>query len=171
MKIMLPTQRACTHTRGTVLMCKTQLCPLLCATTLPACAWLWQLLGCFPFPSSPAWAGLAAGHEEVDVIFGEGKCGSPAHSSPPWFLLVTTLMFLAEAVQSPNVTVQCLALLCESNWNSQQLLGLECTSAALQEKHCGFSAALQEANLSEYQLRLPYTCAISAVHPCWKASH
>lgn len=107
----------------------------------------------------------------MDVIFGEEKCGSPAHSSPPCFLLVTALMSLAEALQSPNVTVQCLALLCEGDWNSQQLLGLECTSATLQEKHCGFSAALQEANLSEYQLRLPYSCATSAVLPCWKASH
>ena len=67
--------------------------------------------------------------------------------------------------------VQHLALLCEGGWSSQQLLGLVCTSAALWEKHCGFSTAFQEANLSEYWLRLPYSCMTFAVLPCWKASH
>lgn len=61
--------------------------------------------------------------------------------------------------------VQHLALLSESGWSSQQLLGFRCLSAALQEKRYAFSAALQEANLSEYWLKLPYVCMTSAVLP------
>lgn len=64
--------------------------------------------------------------------------------------------------------LQHLPVLCEGGWSSQQLLGSGSTLAALQEKPCGFSAALQEADLSKYQLRLPYSCTNSAVLPCWK---
>lgn len=59
-------------------------------------------------------------------------------------------------------------MLCECVWSIQQLLGSGSTLAALQENCWGFSAALQEADLSKYQLRLPYSCTNSAVLPCWK---
>lgn len=115
------------------------------------------VLGCggcrdaFPFPS------LAVGHEEVGVIFGGENCVCPARSRRPQFLLPIALISLAGAVQSPQemkAPVDRLVLLCERGRSSQQLLGSGCTLTPLWEKHCGFSAALQEANLSEYRLRL-----------------
>lgn len=143
------------------------------------CQHLQPVFGCgrcqddFSFPSSQAWASLAAGHEEADVIFGGEKCGCPALSSSSWVSLANAQISLAATVKSlqycrDKCAGQHLPLLCEGGRSSQQLLGSGSTSAALREKRCVFSAALQEADLSKYQLRLPYSCTNSAVLPCWK---
>lgn len=78
---------------STVPMCNMQLCPMLRAANTSS-LFLAVVDAKMIFPSPHA-----AGHEEVDVIFGGEKCGCPAHSSSSWFSLVNAQISLAGIVK------------------------------------------------------------------------
>lgn len=154
-------------------MCKMQLCPMLFAANTSS-LFLAVIDTRMIFPSlhhQPGQALLQGMRRWMSFL--EGKNVVALHlAALPGFSLANAQISLAGTVRSlrycrDKCAGQHLPLLCEGGRSSQQLLGSGSTSAALREKRV-FSAALQEADLSKYQLRLPYSCTNSAVLSCWK---
>lgn len=138
-------------------MCKMQLCSLLCAANTSSLCLAVVDAGILfpPLHHQPGQALLQGMMRWMSFL--KGKIVAAQHLA---ILPTFTGNYPNVSHRGCEESVILWRQMCQSSvlhgWSSQQLLGSRCAVAVLWEKHCGFFAAFQEANLSVYQLRLPY---------------